>query len=169
MKWESIRHLHAAAAEEFAAAAERVPAGMWLVPRAEGKWSPAEIVEHLNTTYAVILDELAGGSGMKIRTTRWQRFLLYFTIRRRILAGRGFPIGARAPKELRPATVPADKDGAIGAFRELARQFDAAVADAVESHKNAHVTHAYFGRSSAMTGMHFAARHLEHHRAQLPH
>jgi hypothetical protein len=168
MNREAVRQLHAAAVEDFAAAAQRIPAAAWLVPRAEGKWSPAEIVEHLNTTYAVVLDELAGGPGMKIRTKWWQRLLLYPTIRRRILTGRGFPPGARAPREVRPATVPADQRGAIAAFRELARKFDEAIADAVSGGRRVRITHAYFGRSSAMTGMLFAARHIEHHRAQLP-
>lgn len=168
MNLDAVRQLHAAAVEDFAAAAQRVPAAAWLSPRAEGKWSPAEIVEHLNTTYAVVLDELAGGPGMQIRTKWWQRWLLYFTIRRRILIGRGFPAGARAPREVRPATAPADQGGAIAAFRELARKFEAAVGSAVESGRRTHITHAYFGRSSAVTGMLFAARHIEHHRAQLP-
>ena len=168
MNLDSIRQLHTAAVDDFASAAERVSPAVWLSPRAEGKWSPAEIVEHLNTAYTVVLDEIAGGPGMKIRTTWWQRALLYFPIRRRILTGRGFPVGARAPREVRPATAPADQRGAIGMFRELARKFDKAIAAPIESGRRIHITHAYFGRSSALTGMLFTARHIAHHRAQLP-
>lgn len=60
MNWEDVMQIHNTAAQELLSTAERVPAQKWLVPRAEGKWSPAEVVEHLNLAYDVFMRELGG-------------------------------------------------------------------------------------------------------------
>jgi len=91
VKWDEIRALHGQAADALAVKAAGVPADRWLKPRAEGKWSPAEVVEHLNTVYDVVLKEIAGAPGMQIRTALWQRVLLRFTMVPKILRGDGFP------------------------------------------------------------------------------
>jgi hypothetical protein len=164
MKWVEIEELHARAAAEFAAAAEKVPAERWLLPRAEGKWSPAEIVEHLTLAYEVLLRELDGGPGMKLRTSWWQRIVLRFTMVPKILRGDGFPEGARSPRETRPPSANPDQRAAVEKFRSQAAAF-ASKAAAAPSKR---VTHAYFGKSSMPEALLFCVRHLEHHVKQLP-
>ena len=166
MKWESVQKLLSSSSVDLASAAEQVPGEKWLAPRAVGKWSPAEVVEHLNLAFDVLLRELAGGAGMKVRTKLWQRVLLRFTTVPRILRGRGFPKGARAPKEMRPALTSVDQGAAIAGFRDRAARFEA---EATAAHQSGRVrlTHAYFGKSSIKNSVLLVARHIQHHRQQL--
>ena len=166
MNWEAVQQLHATAADEVVATAERVPADRWLQPRAEGKWSPAEVIEHLTLAYDVLLRELAGGPGMVIRTKLWQRLLLRFTMLPKILRGGGFPAGARAPRETRPVLTTTDQRTAIAAFRDRASQIAAAAVEA-EKRGGVKLTHAYFGRASVCNSMLMCARHLQHHQQQI--
>ena len=167
MNWEDVMQLHNTAAQELLSTAERVPAQKWLVPRAEGKWSPAEVVEHLNLAYDVFMRELGGEPGMQIRTKLWQRVLLKVTMVPRILAGRGFPVGARAPRETRPALTSTDQGAAIAAFRDRAGRFEVAAAEAQSGRPRTRLTHAYFGRMSLRDSVLICARHIQHHQKQL--
>ena len=56
--------IHDRAARALIAAAEAVGESRWSEPVAPGKWSAAQILEHLLATYDVVLRELSGGSGM---------------------------------------------------------------------------------------------------------
>lgn len=164
MKWVEIEELHARAAAEFAAAAERVPSERWLLPRAEGKWSPAEIVEHLTLAYEVLMREMDGGPPMRIKTKLWQRILLRMTMVPRILRGEGFPEGARSPRETRPPSGNPDQRAAVEKFRNTAAAFASKAAAAPRTR----ITHAYFGKSAMPEALLFCARHAEHHLQQLP-
>lgn len=124
MNWTDIQQIHSHAAAETVSTAGRVPADKWLVPRAEGKWTPAEIVEHLNLAYDVLLRELAGGGGMAIRTKLWQRIMLRLTIMPKLLRGEAFPRGTRSPREIRPTTASPDQAAAIASLRDRASRFE---------------------------------------------
>lgn len=163
MIWDEARRLHAEAATELVSAAEAIPTDRWLLPRADGKWSPAEIVEHLTLAYDVLLRELGGGPGMQIRTTLWQRLLLRLTLFPKILRGEPFPANARAPREMRPAMPAIDQPSAIARFRDLAARFDSETREV----RSGRLTHAYFGRSSVQKGVILCARHVQHHLQQL--
>jgi hypothetical protein len=149
------------------AAAERISQERWMMPRAEGKWSPAEVVEHLNLAYDALLRDFAGEGGMKIRTKLWQRVLLRITLVPKLLRGAPFPANARAPRETRPGVVNADKDAAIAGLRDRASKLDAAAADAMTSRRRVRLTHAYFGRSAVPEAILLCARHMQHHQKQL--
>ncbi len=166
MKWHEVVDIHSQAAATLVETAERIPSDQWLSPRAEGKWTPGHVLEHLNLTYDTLIRELKGGPGMAVQTKLWQRLLLRLTIMPKILRGGGFPAAARAPREIRPEKAAEDKDAAIAAFRERARQFDLA---AVAAHAKGDVTlsHAYFGKGSVPQSMLLCSRHIEHHQKQL--
>lgn len=166
--WDATVALHHAAAADFAAAAEALEDGVWEAPRAPGKWSPAEIVEHLSLAYDVLLGELAGGAGMALRTRWWQRALLRWTLVPRLLGGARFPRGAIAPRETRPSGGTADRAAAVARFRERAATFERAIAEARRERPDGRLTHAYFGSSSYEDALLLSARHVQHHRAQLP-
>jgi hypothetical protein len=168
MQWSDARTLHDRAVHDLVTAAERVTADRWMQPRADGKWSPAEIIEHLTLAYDVLQRELEGGQGMRIRVKLWLRILLRLTVMRRILRGGPFPKNAPAPREIRPATANADQRAAIAGFRERSAKF-LATADAAHAAKRRVVlTHPYFGQGGLTDGLVLSARHIEHHRAQLP-
>jgi len=167
MRWPEIRQIHLDAAAEVAASAERIQTEQWMLPRAEGKWSPAEIVEHLTLAYDVFLRQLEGGPGMMVRTKLWQRIMLRFTLIPKLLRGEGFPAGARAPRETRPQSANPDQKAAVAGFRDRAARLDAGVAAAMTSGRRVRLTHAYFGSSGLGEAMLLCARHLQHHEQQL--
>lgn len=166
MNWERVLDIHANAAKSLAETAASIPADRWLTPRAEGKWSPGHVLQHLNQTYEVLLRELRGGTGMAVQTKLWQRVLLRFTIVPKILRGDGFPSGARAPREIRPAEPAADQDAAIAKFVALSKEFDG-VAVKVHASGGAKLSHAYFGKASVPDSVLLCSRHIEHHTRQL--
>jgi hypothetical protein len=168
MKWTAIQQLHGDAAERLAMSAEKVDPQKWLVPRAEGKWTPAQVVEHLSRVYDVVTNEIEGGPGMKLRLQFWQRMYLRVTVLGRILNGGWFPEGAPAPYETRPGAVTPDQRTSIAGFRARAAQFATAAASAHESGRRVRVTHAYFGTASVERATLLCARHIEHHEKQLP-
>jgi uncharacterized damage-inducible protein DinB len=165
--WEEARQLHRQAAEDLARLVERIPAEDWWEPRAEGKWSPAETVDHLDSTYAILLQELAGGPGMQLRAKPWLRLFLRLTLVPRILRGGGFPAGARAPRETRPEASSTDQVEAVAAFREQAARFEAAIDEAHAARPGMRLTHAYFGKAPLAKSVVLCARHIEHHHHQL--
>jgi hypothetical protein len=167
MRWPEIRQIHLDAAAELVASAERIPAERWTLPRAEGKWSPAEIVEHLTLAYDIILRELGGGPGMMVRTKLWQRIMLRFTLIPKLLRGEGFPAGARAPRETRPQSANPDQKSAVAGFRDRAARLDAEVAAAIATGRRIRLTHAYFGTAGLGEAMLLCARHVQHHQKQL--
>lgn len=161
--WPEALRIHGSAASAFAAAAEAVEPAAWDRPLSEGKWSPAQITDHLIQTYDVILREIAGGKGMKVRTRLWMRLLLRLTFMPRILRGGWFPARAPAPPEIRPGkTLPSQQDG-VALFRQRAQEFDVAV----QGKPEARLTHAYFGALEPADGVLFCARHIEHHSRQI--
>lgn len=163
MKWPEVRKLHSDVAAKIEAAVENVPPARWLAPRAEGKWSPAEIAEHLILSYDVVLGELDGGPGMKIVTPWYLRVLWSFTAKPRLLAGAPFPKGVRAPRELRPSSTRAQSE-AVAALRDRAAKLDAVVHAAIGTNKK--VSHAYLGRMPLAEGALFFTRHLQNHLKQ---
>lgn len=163
---KAVEH-HSRVAAAFAAAAEAVEPDAWHRPRAEGKWSPAQITDHLIRTYDILMRELGGGPGMQVRTRRLQRLFLRLTLLPRLLRGGRFPQGAPAPREIRPADAPADQTSAVALFRQRAAEFEQVVERARERKPPAQVTHAYFGVSPLPDGVLLCARHIEHHRAQI--
>lgn len=168
MKWPEIQQLHDAAAESLARTAERVDPQKWLVPRANDKWTPAQVVDHLSRVYDVVTTEVEGGKGMRLRMTFPQRLFLRLLFLPRILRGGYFPENAPAPYETRPGEGAADQRAAISEFRARAAKFAAAVAKAHDSGHRVRITHAYFGTAPVDKATLLCARHIEHHEKQLP-
>lgn len=158
--------VHQSASAAFATAAEEVEPDRWHLPRSEGKWSPAQITAHLIQTYDVLLRELEGGAGMKVRLGLLRRLFLRFTLMPRLLRGGRFPERVPAPPEIRPAGAPDQPEGIV-LFRQRAAEFEATARRVLAQAPRAQVTHAYFGPSSVAKGVLFCARHIEHHRGQI--
>lgn len=167
MKFEDAERLHAKAVEDLLATAARIPDMRWKAPRAEGKWSPAETLEHLAIAYDVLLRELDTGVAMKVVTKAWQRIVLRLTIIPRILGRGTFPADARAPREVRPQMPAVDRASAVASFRGKADRFASRIRETRLSRPRTRLTHAYFGRSSLVNALLFTARHIDHHRRQL--
>ncbi len=158
---------HRRSVEEFLMQARRVPQARWNKATAEGKWSPAQVVEHLRLTYEAVTREATGGTGLRVRTSWWLRLFLRFRYLRKILDEGAIPLGARAPRELMPGPGPFERDallvslGAAVAGAEAAFGGDGGV-------RAQGFTHHVFGRLEPGDALRFATVHNRHHAQQLP-
>ncbi len=149
---------------EFVAAAEAVPEAAWQHSPGADKWSPAQIAEHLRITYEVMLRELRGGQGVRVRLGWFQRLVLRQGVMRRILRGGVFPKGAPAVRELRPGGGPFERRATLAELGTLTDDF----ASEIAANRNARLSHPFFGKLGAASGLRILAAHNRHHRGQLP-
>jgi len=165
--FEPLRASHQTAIAAFLSKAQSLSVVEWEAPIAPGKWSPAQIAEHLRLTYVTIGSEIEGGQGIRVRTSAWIRPWLKLRYLRQILRSGHLPAGARAPREARPGDGPFDKGATLGALAGAAAAFEDAVARRWDGSK-AVLTHHVFGSMSIKTGLHFVTVHTQHHTRQLP-
>lgn len=154
---------HRDAVRSLAETARSVDPGSWNRPVGEGKWSPAEIVEHVRLTYAVLNRELATGDGLRVRTSALQRLFFRIVFLPRILWTGKIPTGAKAAREIRPAGGPFDREATLAGLEEESRRFEAGIT----ARPGVTVTHHVFGRASAPVALRFCAVHTRHHERQL--
>lgn len=167
--WSHALAVQQQAVTDFAETAEAVPEEVWTCPLAPGKWTPAQICDHLKITFDVLLDDLAGGPGMRVLPKRWQLPLLRWTMLPKLLKGGAFP-RVRAPREIRPTDesdgeIP--RDEAVASFRERAGRFEEAARGAHRQDPKTTLAHAYFGRCTLDKAVLLCARHIQHHQRQL--
>ena len=136
-------------------------------PAAPGKWSAAELTEHLCLTYDGVLKELGGGPGVRVRVTGFKLLVIRWLVMPRFL-GKGFvPPGVRAPREVVPTHPNPDRAAALTRFRNRALEFEQAIAPRLADRKG-RVTHPFFGQLTMAQGLRFVEVHLRHHTKQLP-
>jgi hypothetical protein len=166
-RWRAAVDEQEVALAAYVDAAERIPEPAWTRPYAPGKWTPAEITEHLAMTYRVFIGEVTGGPAMKLKLTPFRRRVLKLLMLPHMLFHRTFPRGARAPRELRPdaAALPG-KAQALADLRALGERF-ADEAERARGGGRDRVTHPYFGAIDLTRGMRLCAVHLEHHTRQI--
>jgi len=167
MQWSEALQHHSEAAAELLRGAGGVAPERWSEPLGVGKWTPAQVVQHLILAYEAMLRELSGGPGMRVRTRRWQRLVLRWTVLPRLLRSGEFP-RARAPRETVPADSPTDQGEAMEAFRRRAAEFEEAVRMARSRRPRATLVHAYFGPMVLRDVVVLCGWHILHHRSQLP-
>jgi hypothetical protein len=152
-----------AAVLELASAAERSVA-TWTTPRAPGKWSPSQVVEH-------VLRGLEEASNVVSGTPSIPRLpaplrLLARPFFYRILKKGAFPNGFKAHKAMNPTSGPATPaearvraDGALARFDQECRRRVAS---------GQHHVSTSFGTVSVEDFVRFNAIHTRHHCKQMP-
>ena len=165
-RWPELHREHREAVARFTDVAEAVTRDRWAQPLAPGKWSPAELTLHLALATEVMLRELATGAPPRVITTWWQRALLRWTVRPRLLAGAPFP-RVRSPREARPDGQSAEQTATIARLRARAAELEEAIDDAARTRPRARLTHPYLGAFSLREALRFSALHVRHHLAQL--
>lgn len=156
---------HRKAVADCVAAIRALAPDDWGQPARPGGWTRAEIAEHLAISYGPPLAELSGGPGFAIRLPWWKRQALRWTVLPKILRG-GFPKGAPAPREIRPASTSPDPETAALRLFERAAVFLERLEDAGRQ-RSLRLTHAYFGRLTAVDAVRILTSHAHHHRRQL--
>jgi hypothetical protein len=156
---------HSAAIEDLVRAVEAVDPAAWSLARQPGKWSPAEIAQHLILSYDPPLAELAGGAGFVVRLPWWKRTFLRWKVLPQIMAG-NFPKGAPAPREARPRGGPPSPQDAALRLRESSARFQARLSEA-QALRRVRLTHSYFGKIEGPQILKLMAVHARHHRDQL--
>jgi hypothetical protein len=154
---------HSAAAATFRERAASIPADRWQTPRAPGKWTPAQEVEHVALAFEAFTGQLAGAPPMRMVVPRVQAALLRWLLLPHVIRTGRLP-RARAPREVRPS-------GASGTRDELLIRFDgaaAALADAALGEApSRRLGHAYFGAITLVQALGMLAAHTRHHTASI--
>jgi hypothetical protein len=152
------------AVNDLIAAAERC-ADRWQAPRAPGKWSPSQIVEHIARALDESANVVAGASSKFQTLPRLVRRLLRIVLFNRVLKTGRFPKG-RTSKAFNPETGPqtpaqgrARLESAYSRFDEACRKREAA---------GQKVDTSLFGPVSIKDYVRFQELHVRHHCKQMP-
>jgi len=153
-----------AAVDEFATAVDRC-ATCWTTPRAPGKWSPSQVVEHV----ARALDESANVvAGLPSKFPNLPGFLqpiVRALLFKRVLKNGTFP-RARTNRALNPDAGPATPgDGRDRVLTANAR-FEQECRTRFAAGERVNST--TFGKVSVEDYVRFAELHTRHHRRQIP-
>jgi ATP-binding cassette subfamily B protein len=95
--WAAARAAHQDAVAAFVTRAESGAADRWTRQPAPGKWSPAEIAEHLSLTYQLLLSELRGGTPFRMKGTWLLRLMVRYKFLPALLREGRIPPGAARP------------------------------------------------------------------------
>jgi len=160
----AIAGLHSAVSDMLDAA-DRASL-VWTVPRAPGKWSPSQVVEHVARLMDQMTKVAAGEPSGFPTLPRLLRPLVRYMFMTRALSSGVFPNGKKTIPEFDPATgspTPADARlrlaTSLGAFDHACRM-RAGSGEAVPS--------TMFGRVPVVDFVRFQELHVRHHLQQMP-
>jgi hypothetical protein len=152
-----------AAVMDLVAASER-SAATWTTPRAPGKWSPSQVVEHVARGLDEGANVVSGAPSIPMlpAVLRPLARLLF----NRILKKGAFPKGFKSHKALAPASGPAMPAQARVRLEEAFARFDQECRRRAASGQP--VVSTGFGRVSIVDLVAFNALHTRHHCKQMP-
>jgi len=165
-RWDEVMAEHREALAGFLETASALPAEAWDQPWGPGKWTRAQVAEHLSLSYEAVIRELETGEAMALKLTPWRRTLTRWLLLPHILFHRSFPIRAPSPREIRPRDPRAPRAEALRQLRELGGRFEETMERAVQAGGGS-VTHPFFGRVPPLKVVRFMGVHLEHHGRQI--
>ena len=152
-----------AAVIDLAAAAER-SAPTWTTPRAPGKWSPSQVVEHVAGGLEEAANVVSGAPAIPMPPA-FLRPLLRLFFFNRILKKNVFPEGFKSHRAMNPTSGPATAaearvrlEGALARFDEECRRRAAS---------GQHLVSTGFGTVSVEDFVRFNALHTRHHCKQM--
>jgi uncharacterized damage-inducible protein DinB len=160
----TIRHNQVAVAE-FLEALNAVPAADWDRPRAPGKWSPAQVADHVAIVYE-LGRKLMEGTAKDPSAPRWLRPLIGLMLRATILRTGRFPKSTTA-KAFLPADRPPPRDVLSGRIETASRAFEQLATQHARAGRTT-FDHPAFGRFRVSDYVQFQAYHTKHHEGQLP-
>jgi hypothetical protein len=152
-----------AAVLDLVAAAER-SAATWTTPRAPGKWSPSQVVEHIAGGLDEAANVVSGAPSLPMPPAFLRALARLFFYR--ILKKGVFPKGFKAHKALNPTSGPATPAEARVRLEGALDRFDQECLRRVASGQ--HVVRTGFGLVSVEDLVRFSAIHTRHHCKQMP-
>jgi hypothetical protein len=159
---------HGGAVREFIDRANAVAEPQWLVPRGEGKWTPAQETLHLVLTYDSFLRDLRGEDTLALRGTPLRRFLWRTIGLTTVLWRKRIHVAVRAPREVRPEWIETPRVALVADFESRARDFEALFARAWREEPRRRMTHPLFGAVALDPAIRLITVHTLHHAAFLP-
>lgn len=147
----------------FLATARAVPPDRWSTPRAPGKWSPAQVVEHIALAYETNTQLLRGP--VPGGAPRWLRPVIRKFGLALVLRKGDFPRRSRAPKVMEPKASPAaaPPSALLPRLESAAAVFESAAA----AHPIDTLEHPFFGKVPLADIVRLSEIHTRHHTAQL--
>jgi hypothetical protein len=152
------------AVAELVAASERCGTA-WTVPRAPGKWSPSQLVEHVARSLDESANLVAGTSTKFPKLPFFMRPVARAFLFNRVLKNRAFP-KAKTNKAMDPATGPATPAEARVRLEGALARFDRECRECVKNGRD--VDSATFGRLQVADYATFIEIHTRHHSKQMP-
>jgi len=140
-------------------------AGVWVVPRAPGKWSPSQIVEHVARSLDESANVVSGAPSKFPNLPFFMRPVARGFLFNRVLRNGAFP-KARTNKALNPASGPATPAEARARLQGALDRFDRECRACAKS--GGVVPSATFGRVSVADYARFIELHTRHHCQQMP-
>jgi len=165
-RWDEAVEEHRAALAAFLDVAERLRDDDWSAPWGPGKWTRAQLAEHLSLVYEAAIRELTTGVGVRVKVTGIRQRILRWVFMPHILFHRSLPVKVMSPREARPAEVTAPRAEVLRRLRELGVRYEMEMERAIRGGGGT-LTHPYFGTLPPVKAMRFMAIHIEHHTRQL--
>lgn len=165
-KWIEAERQHIEAVAAFLVAASLVPDEKWRRALGESRWSPAQMVLHIEQSYLLGVDALRGGPGMQLRRSPLVSWLSRVVMLPLMSVTGRFPKGVPAPREVRPdadAAHMASRDALTARVQSAATAMLVALREALDGGDRARLTHAYLGALDAYQTLQLLNAHTRHH------
>jgi Protein of unknown function (DUF1569) len=152
------------AVDEFISKARAIDPSAWTTPRGEGRWSPAQIAEHLAIVYEYNRKVVTGTAG-KGAPGFLQPFARWFIVDRTLKAGR-FTRKGRAPAIFQPSATPGPAADVLARLTKAVSGFESDIRSGHPEGRHL-VRHPFFGPLPTIDYLRLQAIHARHHRSQL--
>jgi hypothetical protein len=163
---ESRLSANRAAMSSFLAAAKSVASEQWAQPVAPGKWSPAQIADHVAISYEVAVRVIAGDSKMG-SAPRFVRPIVRAVGFNRILRNGAFPEKLKGPQVFAPSTGHPSYEASAARLEKAVASLESQARDMARAGARG-FDHPIFGRVSVADYVRFSELHARHHESQLP-
>jgi hypothetical protein len=166
-RWDEAVDEHRAALAAFLEVAEGLREEVWSAPWAPGKWTRAQVAEHLSLAYAAAVREINTGETIRVRVAPGVRqTLLRWILLPHMLFHRVLPVRVKAPRVAWPGEVSDPRAKVLRRLREWGERYESAIERARQD-GGGYLTHPYFGKLPPVKAMRFMAVHIEHHTRQI--
>jgi DinB family protein len=154
------------AAKRFLATARTVAKEAWAKPIAPGKWSPAQIVEHVAISTEVALKAIKGDKTVG-SFPRLFRAIPRAMVFNPTLKKGAFPKRMKGPAIFAPSKEHISFDASAARIERAVTSLEAHVRDLAKAGTHA-FDHGFFGRLKIADYVRFNGLHANHHEKQLP-